>query len=346
MRKLLSILGLRKEAVLFDSRLYIVKAIAALAAGYLIGMASPLTRLDMISVLLGVMYNLEPINIIGVKSGISQLVASALGAACTAVLILLFGINVFTIAISMALTLFVSLKINWRMVSPVAIFTCIYMTQYVQLNAAGETSIWLTFRLRIAALGIGVVIAILFNFIFSFFYYRKLAYKRLNFAKIQLIKGLEYTQNQLKQSCQNRSRDYISIFPSIFNDLDLVYSNTTTMIKEARYSFRGLQIEKLKAIERVLQYFRDINHLAYDINFILCNHIGNAEEDEKAGIILEQYVEVLKNIGLENKEISVDGVSIEELEAKDEWDVNKRIWFNLSSIRKYIEMVCEDINVI
>ncbi|WP_163193929.1 hypothetical protein [Clostridium thermarum] len=343
MEKLLSTLGLRKEAVLFDSKLYIVKSIAAIAAGYLIGMALPITRLDMISVLLGVMYNLEPINIIGIKSGVSQLVSSTIGAACTAVLILLLGINVYTIAISMALTLFVSLKINWRMVSPVAIFTCIYMTQYAQLNAAGEPSVWLTFRLRIAALGTGVVIAIIFNFIFSFFYYRSLAYKRLNFAKLQLINGLEYTQKQLKQSCQNRSRDYISIFSAIFNDLDLVYSNTTTMIKEARYSFRRLQIEKLETIERILQCFRDINHLAYDINFILCSHGGNPEEDEKASIILEQYVKVLKSLEIENSDIPKETVSIEEPEDKDEGDVNKRIWINLSSIKKYIEMVRQEI---
>lgn len=343
MKRFFNILSLSKEAILLDSRLYIVKAVFAIAVGYMVGKSLPIARLDMISVLLGVMYNLEPINIIGVRSGINQLVASALGAACTGVLIFLFGINIFTIAFSMALTLLVSIKINWRMVSPVAIFTCIYMTQFVQLNPEGVPSIWLTFRLRIAALGVGVVIAIAFNFLFSFLYYRKIAYKRMEFARIQLINGLIYTEKQLKQNYKNRSRDYISVFPSIFNDLDLVYSNIATMIKESKYSFRGLQGEKLLRMQKILQYFRDINHLVYDINFILCSIDSGASTDEKAVTLIKEASARLERISFTDNGSTLSGTEDLSYESDGECKSNNRIDYNISSVNRYINLINEEV---
>lgn len=163
-RRISKTLGLSQEAYLFDSPLYLTKSLLAIATGYIIGKQFPIAQLDMISVLLGVMYNLEPLNRTSVRSGVSQLIASTIGAAATGILVLAFGVNVFSISIGMVLTLYVCLKINWRLVSPVAIFTSIYMTQYIQVNEAGLPSIWLTFRLRIIALGLGVLIALFYNY--------------------------------------------------------------------------------------------------------------------------------------------------------------------------------------
>ena len=92
MKSISNILGFNKEAMLLDSKLYIVKSMVAIATGYIIGSKMPIANLDMISVLLGVMYNLEPVNVSGIKGGINQLLASTLGAACTGILILLFGV--------------------------------------------------------------------------------------------------------------------------------------------------------------------------------------------------------------------------------------------------------------
>ncbi|ERI93036.1 hypothetical protein HMPREF1982_01857 [Clostridiales bacterium oral taxon 876 str. F0540] len=338
MKELSNLFGLNREAVLFDSKLYIVKAMMAIATGYVIGTGLPLTRLDMISVLLGVMYNLEPINILGIKGGISQLIASTLGAVCTAILIVFFGINAFVIAVSMALTLYVSLKINWRMVSPVAIFTCIYMTQYVQKDALGNPSIWLTYRLRIAALGLGVLIAIFYNFIFSFLYYRRIAYKRLQFTKDQLLSGLEYTQKKLKGKYDNENREYITLFPSIFNDLDLVYSNITIMINEASYFLNLLHPERLKSIQKILKYFRDINHLSYDINFVACRGYKDSEFDNKGIEVLEQCIKILKKADFTAKEHNV------EIDYKRNTDDQNgsRINSNINSISYYVELVLEE----
>jgi hypothetical protein len=340
MKRIPALIGLRREALLFDSKLYICKAILAIATGFMVGKALPITRLDMISVLLGIMYNLEPINIVGVKGGINQLVASTLGAACTGILIIVFGINVFTIAISMALTLYVSIKINWRAVSPVAIFTCIYMTQFVQSTTAGVPSIWLTFRLRIVALGVGVLIAILFNYMFSFFYYRRIANKRLQFAKIQLLNGLRYTERQLENYEENSGRDYLTLFPSIFNDLDLAYSNIDMMINESRYSFNLLQPDKLKTMQKILQCFRDINHLAYDINFIICRDVKYNKIDENALKSIRSFISTIKNIDFMSNKQYVDNVKNSLKEYTGEWD--ERMSSNINLIKGYIVEVIEE----
>jgi hypothetical protein len=256
-------IGLNDEALLLDSRLYIIKAVFAVATGYLVGKSIPIANIDMISVLLGVMYNLEPINMLGIKSGISQLLASTLGAFATGVTIFFFGINVYTIGISIAFTLYIALKINWRMVSPVAIFTAIYMTQFVQSNSLGEPSVWLTFRVRIVALVTGVIIAIVFNFIFSFFYYKRILVKRVNFAKIRISKAFDTTIDNLNGNGEKRG--YIGIFPQIFNDLDMVYFNLLAMEKES--SLFNVSDENMENNKKAQQKLRDIAHLLYDINF-------------------------------------------------------------------------------
>jgi hypothetical protein len=341
MRKLPVILGLSSEAILFDSKLYIFKAIFAIAAGYIAGKLIPTASLDMISVLLGVMYNLEPINIMGIKSGISQMLASTLGAACTGVLILLLGINVVTVAISMGLTLYISLKINWRMVSPVAIFTSIYMTQFIQKNEAGNPSIWLTFRLRVVALGVGILIAVLFNYIFSFFYYRRIALKRLEFAKGQLLSGLEYTEKQLSSQCEDKEKQYRTIFPSIFNDLDQVYSNIGLMINEAKYSFNLLHPERLMIIQRILQYFKEINHLAYDINFSICREIECEIIYSKAVEEIKESIDTLKNIDFTFGNRKVEDIN---MKSEEKGEVNDRICFNIASIGYYMKLIIEEAN--
>ena len=280
MISLLKRFSLQKEALLLDSKLYIIKSALAVATGYIAGSNLPIVHMDMISVLLGVMYNLEPINVSGIRGGISQLAASAVGAFCTAVLISLFGINVYTIALAMALTIFVSLKMNWRMVSPVAIFTCIYMTQYVQLDAIGNPSVLLTFRLRILALSLGVSIAVFYNYIFSFFYYKKIAFKRLEFIKIQTLSGLDYIRPQLDGKTGD-SRN-LSIYQGIFNDIELVSSNINTMMHETDKIHRSLDKRKLLVIIEIIDLLKKINHLVYDLNFTKTEYNKDNESSGKA----------------------------------------------------------------
>lgn len=268
MNIVMKVLGLKREAVLLDSWLYIAKAMCAISVGFILGRAFAITRLDMISVLLGVMYNLEPINVLGLKGGINQLLASALGALITGFLVYLMGYQVtfLTVALGIGLTLYVALKIDYRMVSPVAIFTSIYMTQLIQTNDLGLPSVLLTFRLRIVALGLGVVIALVFNFLFSIFYYQKIGRKRVEFVKLQAINAIKHTIYGLKNRELSSNSEFI--LASVFNDVDMVKSNLETMMKEYFIPFNKQEKEKLDDLLKVVMHIKNIAHCAYDCLFI------------------------------------------------------------------------------
>jgi uncharacterized membrane protein YgaE (UPF0421/DUF939 family) len=201
MNKVLDYIFLKKEAYLFDTKLYIVKSLVSVLAAYTIAKNLPLVHKDIISVLFGLMMTLEPVTITGIRSGISQIAATVLGALATAMIVALFGINIWTVAISISATLFLCLKINWREVSPVAIFTSIYMTQFVQYSKSGQPSVILTFQLRILALGLGILIAVIFNFLFSMFFYKEMERKRIAHILITLSNHMKQVKKGIEE-CQ------------------------------------------------------------------------------------------------------------------------------------------------
>src|SRR5690348_807192 len=112
----------KKEAILLDSKLYIIKAFFAVMTAYIFAIKNPILKLDTISVLFGLMLTLEPVTLTGIKNGLNQIYATVLGAISTAVIIFIFqslGISmVWIISLSMAFTLYVCLKIDYRAVSP------------------------------------------------------------------------------------------------------------------------------------------------------------------------------------------------------------------------------------
>lgn len=268
MNIVMKIFGLKREAVLLDSWLYIAKAMCAISVGFILGRTFAITRLDMISVLLGVMYNLEPINVLGLKGGINQLLASTLGALITGFLVYIMGYQVtfVTVALGIGLTLYFALKIDYRMVSPVAIFTSVYMTQLIQTNDLGLPSVLLTFRVRIIALGLGVIIALVFNFLFSIFYYQKIGRKRVEFVKLHAINALKHTIIGLKERELSTNSEFV--LASVFNDVDMVKANLETMMKENFIPFNRQEKEKLDDLLKVVMHIKNIAHCAYDCLYI------------------------------------------------------------------------------
>ena len=268
MQKILTFIGLKREAVLLDSWLYILKSMVAISIGFLLGRAFLITRLDMVSVMLGVMYNLEAVNVSGLKGGINQMIASTLAALCTGTLVYLMGYNVsvITIALGMGLTLYIALKIDYRLVSPVAIFTSVYMTQLLQRDAQGFPSVLLTYQVRIAALGLGVLVALTINFLFSLIYYRKIGKKRLEFVKLQGVTGLTKTYDVL-----SKNSDYPisqSVLAAVFNDIEMVKANLETMMKENNLPFNRHAKKSLNILYEMVKSIKIIIHLAYDCIFV------------------------------------------------------------------------------
>ncbi len=295
MRQVQLIFGLKREAILLDSRLYIIKAMVAISVGYLLGQAFSITRLDMISVLLGVMYNLEAINVSGIKGGINQLLASTLGALTTGLLVVLMGYNIsfLTIALGIGFTIYIALKIDYRMVSPVAIFTSIYMTQLIQNDGLGNPSILLTFRLRIIALGLGVAVALLMNFLFSILYYRKLGKRRLEFVKIQGVIGLEKTLSVLKQDKMN-DNSYQPVLAAVFSDIEMVKVNLDTMRQERHIPFNSTEKRNLGIYTDMIIQIKTMIHLAYDSIYIKEN--TDIQPNQNLLVVLETVIQGLKEL--------------------------------------------------
>lgn len=269
MEKIKKYIFLKEEAVLMDSEIYILKAFLAIATAYLLAKHNTLIKLDTISVFFGLMLTLEPVTLTGIKFGFNQLYASFIGGAVSAIIIYIFGINFISAALAVSLTLYVCLKINWREASVVAIFTSIYMTQYVQKDLLGNPSILLTFKLRMAALGTGVAIAILYNFIFSLISYKSMFKKRLIYLLKAININLEETRNAMNSEDINELKKAISKLPQTFNNIDWVNSH----LEDKKKEFFSKELKKKKRdslnVAMALQNLRAITHLNYDILYTL-----------------------------------------------------------------------------
>lgn len=333
MKFLQQIFGLKREAILLDSRLYIIKAMVALSLGYILGQFFPITRLDMVSVLLGVMYNLDAVNVSGLKGGINQLLASTLGALTTGILVYLFGynINVVVIALGIGFTLYIALKIDYRMVSPVAIFTSIYMTQLLQSDALGQPSVLLTFRLRILALGLGVTIALVCNYLFSILYYRRLGKRRLEFVKIQGVLALEKTVDVLshKPGADLGTQHQLA---GVFNDIEMVKANLETMMKESQIPFNQTEKENLRVYYAMILEIKTMIHLAYDALYI--KEETKDQTDPKALKGLQAVITGLKQLDFTDLKKSPN-LTLPKVDETHWPDQNKRMTQNLALIDKH-----------
>lgn len=262
---------LKKEANLLDSKLFILKTFLAISTAYLITSQFDFVSRDMISVLFGLVLTLEPVNAMGIKNGWDQIFASFIGATATSLIILAFGVNPITIGASVAITLYICLLINWRNVSVVALFTAIYMTQYLQMGPDGQPSVLMTFELRFAALCSGVAIAICFNYLFSMIQYRIISHKRLVYLFKRMLINMAQTQDALS-TCD--PEDFQSVRRSLLdtsNSIEWVASLFENMSKEAKTQKKlfPIQSETIEKTQLVVQHIKNIGHLMFDINYVL-----------------------------------------------------------------------------
>ncbi len=214
---------LSREAMLFDSPLYILKSFMSMMTAYLLFHNHSIIGKDMISLLFGMMLTLEPVTVSGIKSGISQLKASWLGGVTSAIILALFGVNWITVPLAVAITIYVSLLGNWKEVSAVSIFTAIYMTQYIQYNELGMPSVVLTLRLRLMALTAGIIIAVFYNYVFSKFFYKKMMHKRLTYVLEKMYTFLKIYQESPDFNTLNKIKNEAM---SLYKDIDVIFSHT------------------------------------------------------------------------------------------------------------------------
>ncbi len=266
MKKITRLILLKREANLFDSELYIMKAFVAVLTAYVVAQRLPLVHKDLISVLFGLMMTLEPVTVTGIRSGFRQITATVLGALLTALFVAAFGINLWTVALSVSATLYLCLKINWREVSPVAIFTSIYMTNYIQYTVGGEPSVLLTFQLRMLALITGILISVLYNFLFSLFFYKQMERKRLAHICMMLKEHLKLLKTGITENSEDSIHQLKGMLSDTFHRIDWLSSLVVDKEKEMKvtgglYSHRS---EKIQNYPMVLAGLRNIAHLIYD----------------------------------------------------------------------------------
>jgi len=303
MKKTIDFILLRKEAYLFDTKLYIAKAFVTVLTAYTVGQRLPLVQKDMISILFGLMMTLEPVTVTGIRSGMNQIIATFLGALATTVIITIFGINLITVALSVSATLLLCLKINWREVSPVAIFTSIYMTQYVQYTAKGEASELQTFLLRILALGFGVCIAILYNFLFSIFFYQRMEKKRITHLYEAIAGHMKHIKAGLEDnqvSIFYREKEDIS---ATFHGIDWLMSLLHDKEKEEKLKRKispKTRYQEIVTFKKMLFCLRNITHLIYDILYLLTNDtlVLDAKERKLIAGILERFINECSGMSL------------------------------------------------
>ncbi len=268
---ILSRLKLKKEANLLDSKWYILKTFLAIATAYVIFSHVPLVKRDMISVLFGLVLTLEPVNRAGIKNGWDQIFASFIGAVATSLIVLFFGVSPITVGASVALTLYICLLINWKSVSAVALFTAIYMTQYLQVGPDGHLSVWLTFQLRFAALSSGVLVAIVYNYLFSLIQYRQISSKRTAYLFKQLLLNMQLIQTELKAGERGQFKGIRVQLLETTNQVEWIAGLMAQLHKEVESDTTVTLIkkEKLRLSRAVIDEMRNIGHLMFDVCYLL-----------------------------------------------------------------------------
>ena len=259
MIKIIKNIIMKREAVLFDAPLFILKSFIAIMAGYALFNNHPLIGKDMISVLFGLILTLQPVNVSGLKSGWDQVSASLIGGVVTSIIVLIGGVNFITVPLAVALTLYITLRINWRSMSVIAVFTSIYMTQFIQLTAGGDPSMLLTFRLRLLALGSGVLIAIIVNFVFSLIFYRSMVKKRTIFTIEKIIESIIELIKIIKSEDRDGYSGLEKKIVRLFSDIDYIVGGLMDLKRKNTKGGRTeIFIFKLREL-------RDINHFVLDI---------------------------------------------------------------------------------
>ena len=139
------------------------------------------------------------------------------------------------------------------------------MTQLLQNDALGNPSVVQTFITRIAALGLGVAIAISFNFLFSVFYYRQLGRRRVEYVKLKTVTGLKAIETAL---INHHALSSTGILAGAFNDVEMVKAHLETLGAERKIPLNQREKANLDHYLAIVVELKNILHLAYDSVYV------------------------------------------------------------------------------
>lgn len=259
---------LPKEAMLLNTPSFIIKTALAMFFGFLIGGLIPIVNRDMISFLFGLVLTLEPVNITGYKRGFDQFIATLVGGVITGLIVLIVGVNPLGLALAMALVIYYTLRKNWREMSVVAIFTTIYMTQFLQMNAHGQPDILMTFIVRVSALTAGIVFAMIANFIASLIVSSDFVNNRLDFLKHRFDWHLDSIIKQLNINHTIKNDNYQSM-ALMFKDADWTLALLKDFATDPIVKWRHIDTAQIDAAIKKAEQLRTLSHYLSDIQLQL-----------------------------------------------------------------------------
>lgn len=245
-------LRLPQQARYFDAHLYIIKAFIGIFIAYLCRYI-PFINKDMISIMFAMMLTLEPYNRAGLAAAKDQLQSTVVGGLCALGLLSLFGLNMITVPLGIALTMYLLLKKDWRFVSPAGYFTAIYMTQYIQQTPAGEHDFFMTFVVRMTALTVGILIGLIVNEVFSRFFYKTLVQKRLQYVRVTLEQILcdHHAGKQVQSQIMSLFLDMDTIARSFDNKSDMAQDTLALYRKVNHYFLTSILNEDSEGMAQV-----------------------------------------------------------------------------------------------
>ncbi len=289
-------LSLSPEARLLDTGGFILKAALAMLAAFWLGPMMPLANRDMISFLFAMMLSLEPVSTTGFKRGKDQFVATLIGGLVSGVIVAVVGINPMGLALSIAAILYLTLHRNWREISVVALFTGIYMTQFLQTDVNGLVDIPLTMLVRIVALTSGIAFAMVFNVLTSLLLMGGIPKKRLCFLTYRLSKHLERFILKLESGSPIVDSDHLTM-SNLFNDIDWTISLLSDLRADKLLKLGRLTPETVDEAIKKAKGLRTFCHYLFDLEIGVRQHpdLLNPEGNLAIIQILNTYVHGFEN---------------------------------------------------
>lgn len=201
----------------------------------------------------------------GFMASEEQFSASLIGGGITAILVLLFGHNLY-VAFASIFTVVSICVLNPRLnlYFIVAVFTCLYILIFPIENAAESLFI------RMGAVFLGIASASVINFLVSLIKYESFFYYRVRHVSSSLSKAFK------KTIVGNKTAD-IKTLDKIYSEFEMIYSELITITSELESASKEIKLrkkvgsidqEEIQNMQRMVQTMKTIVRYLQDIAFV------------------------------------------------------------------------------
>ncbi len=285
-KRIYGLLSLRKY--LINIKFKVFKSAAAVFISLYI--AKLLKLPDLLSPAFVAVLCIQPTVYTGIRRGLQEFFVSLLGAIFSLIFVLPYGINLITVPLTVAFTIYVAIKLHLDDSISIAIFTVLYITLF-----PGESVIKTT-EIRFFSIVIGILSASFVNYLVSFVRYKYLFYTRL----LRASEIIYIRFNQLVDSIYDKDVETLN---SLLPEIDQIYKQLSNLKKELNDIRKEINIRKRPGgmsvtaafyMERILSHYEVIIHHLYD----LCrtyNEIFNSEH-KIPKFIENRFISIIENL--------------------------------------------------